>query len=209
MFENFGLILFFGTAIIGAFMIFGFKKSSRDNSQRKESFWDRERRANVSRRKDISSLNYISIPLNQLPFIDTDDDEILEYHKSINRLATMKILNLTGITNTELKEQYGVANLTELTDYDNNYTTLVNTIARWGARLIELEYIDEAVTVLEYGLSVGTDVSRNYLLLADIYRTRGEYDRIDALITRATTLKSLMKNSILTKLNEIRESITG
>lgn len=209
MFENFGLILFFGTAIIGAFMIFGFKKSSRDNSQRKESFWDRERRANVSRRKDISSLNYISIPLNQLPFIDTDDDEILEYHKSINRLATMKILNLTGITNTELKEQYGVANLTELTDYDNNYTTLVNTIARWGARLIELEYIDEAVTVLEYGLSVGTDVSRNYLLLADIYRTRGEYDRIDALITRATTLKSLMKNSILTKLNEICESITG
>lgn len=209
MFENFGLILFFGTAIIGAFMIFGFKKSSRDNSQRKESFWDRERRANVSRRKDISSLNYISIPLNQLPFIDTDDDEILEYHKSINRLATMKILNLTGITNTELKERYGVANLTELTDYDNNYTTLVNTIARWGARLIELEYIDEAVTVLEYGLSVGTDVSRNYLLLADIYRTRGEYDRIDALITRATTLKSLMKNSILTKLNEIRESITG
>jgi hypothetical protein len=209
MFENFGLILFFGTAIIGAFMIFGFKKSSRDSSQRKESFWDRERRANVSRRKDISSLNYISIPLNQLPFIDTDDDEILEYHKSINRLATMKILNLTGITNTELKEQYGVANLTELTDYDNNYTTLVNTIARWGARLIELEYIDEAVTVLEYGLSVGTDVSRNYLLLADIYRTRGEYDRIDALITRATTLKSLMKNSILTKLNEIRESITG
>ena len=209
MFENFGLILFFGTAIIGAFMIFGFKKSSRDNSQRKESFWDRERRANVSRRKDISSLNYISIPLNQLPFIDTDDDEILEYHKSINRLATMKILNLTGITNTELKEQYGVANLTELTDYDNNYTTLVNTIARWGARLIELEYIDEAVTILEYGLSVGTDVSRNYLLLADIYRTRGEYDRIDALITRATTLKSLMKNSILTKLNEICESITG
>lgn len=209
MFENLGLILFFGTAIIGAFMIFGFKKSSRDNSQRKESFWDRERRANVSRRKDISSLNYISIPLNQLPFIDTDDDEILEYHKSINRLATMKILNLTGITNTELKEQYGVANLTELTDYDNNYTTLVNTIARWGARLIELKYIDEAVTVLEYGLSVGTDVSRNYLLLADIYRTRGEYDRIDALITRATTLKSLMKNSILTKLNEIRESITG
>ena len=208
MFENFGLILFFGTAILGAFMIFGFKKSSRDNSQRKETFWDRERRANVSRRKDISSLNYISIPLNQLPFVDTDDDEILEYHRSINRLATMKILNLTGITNTELKERYGVANLTELTDYDNNYTTLVNTIARWGARLIELEYIDEAVTILEYGLSVGTDVSRNYLLLADIYRTRGEYDRIDALITRATALKSLMKNSILTKLNEIRESIT-
>lgn len=208
MFENFGLILFFGTAILGAFMIFGFKKSSRDNSQRKETFWDRERRANVSRRKDISSLNYISIPLNQLPFVDTDDDEILEYHRSINRLATMKILNLTGITNTELKERYGVANLTELTDYDNNYTTLVNTIARWGARLIELDYIDEAITILEYGLSVGTDVSRNYLLLADIYRTRGEYDRIDALIIRATALKSLMKNSILTKLNEIRESIT-
>ena len=121
----------------------------------------------------------------------------------------MKILNLTGITNTELKEQYGVANLTILSDYDNNYTTLVNTIARWGARLIDLEYNDEAVTVLEYGLSIGTDVSRNYLILADIYRKKGETDKIDALITRASTLKSLMKNSILSKLNEVREGITG
>ena len=124
-------------------------------------------------------------------------------------MRNFKILNLTGITNTELKEQYGVANLTVLTDYDNNYTTLVNTIARWGARLIDLEYNDEAVTVLEYGLSIGTDVSRNYLILADIYRKKGETDKIDALITRASTLKSLMKNSILSKLNEVREGITG
>ena len=209
MFENFGIFLFFGTAIIGAFIIMGFKKSSRENQQKKESFWDRERKANVSRKKDISLLNYIIIPLERLPFIDTDDDEILEYHRTVNQLASMKILNLTGITNTELKEQYGVANLTVLTDYDNNYTTLVNTIARWGARLIDLEYNDEAVTVLEYGLSIGTDLSRNYLILADIYRKKGETDKIDALITRASTLKSLMKNSILSKLNEVREGITG
>ena len=78
MFENFGIFLFFGTAIIGAFIIMGFKKSSRENQQKKESFWDRERKANVSRKKDISLLNYIIIPLERLPFIDTDDDEILE-----------------------------------------------------------------------------------------------------------------------------------
>ena len=209
MFENFGIFLFFGTAIIGAFIVKGFKKSSRENQQKKDSFWDRERKANVSRKKDISLLNYIIIPLERLPFIDTDDDEILEYHRTVTQLASMKILNLTGITNTELKEQYGVANLTILSDYDNNYTTLVNTIARWGARLIDLEYNDEAVTVLEYGLSIGTDVSRNYLILADIYRKKGETDKIDALITRASTLKSLMKNSILSKLNEVREGITG
>ena len=127
MFENFGIFLFFGTAIIGAFIIMGFKKSSRENQQKKDSFWDRERKANVSRKKDISLLNYIIIPLERLPFIDTDDDEILEYHRTVNQLASMKILNLTGITNTELKEQYGVANLTVLTDYDNNYTTLYNS----------------------------------------------------------------------------------
>ena len=207
MLDNIGPIIFLGTAFIGVFILYEFKKSSRISERKSENFWDRERKANVARRKDISALNYLVIPMEELPFIDTTDDELLEYHRTIENLSTLKILNLTGITNTELKEQYGIANLEALTNCDNNYITLVNTIARWGARLIALDYTKEAVTVLEYGLKIGTDVSRNFLMLAEIYQADNNYKKIDELIIRASALKSMMKDSIVNKLTDIRNSI--
>ena len=207
MLDNIGPIIFLGTAFIGVFILYEFRKSSRVSERKSENFWDRERKANVARRKDISALNYLVIPMEELPFIDTTDDELLEYHKTMENLSTLKILNLTGITNTELKEQYGVANLEALTNCDNNYITLVNTISRWGARLIALDYTKEAVTVLEYGLKIGTDVSRNFLMLAELYQADNNYKKIDELIIRASALKSMMKDSIVNKLTEIRNSI--
>ena len=36
----------------------------------------------------------------------------------IEALKEKKILNLSGFTNTDLKLEYGVGNLTDLTDYD-------------------------------------------------------------------------------------------
>ena len=46
----------------------------------------------------------------------------------IEALKEKKILNLSGFTNTDLKLEYGVGNLTELTDYDNNYVTLSRSL---------------------------------------------------------------------------------
>lgn len=204
MIRNFGPVIFFCTAIIGLLILYECKKSSRSRQSDKDGFWKREARANTVRRKDITFLNYITIPMDSLPFVNTDDDELLEYHDKITSLSHKKILNLTGYSNTDLKEQYGVANLSALSEYDDNYSTLVNIISRWGMRLITLNYINEAVTVLEYGISIGTDVSRNYYLLADIYRKRGKPEKIDLLIESASGINSIMKSSIIDKLNEMR-----
>ncbi len=135
---------------------------------------------------------------------DTGDDEISEYQDTVRRLSGKRILNLNGLSNTDLKMEYGAANLPDLTEYDNNYITLVNILAKWGARLIELERYDDAVTVLEYGISIKSDVSRNFYLLADEYRRRNEPDKIDALTEAAGQLESIMKKPILQKLAEIR-----
>lgn len=201
-----GPVLFFGTAFAGLFIIYESKKSSRTQKRSKENFWERERRANHTRKKDISLLDYIVIPTDRLPLNNTSDPELIEIQDTVRHLAALNILNLSGISNTELKEKYGVANLPELSDYDNNYNTLVNTIATWGSRLYELGCTDDAASVLEYGLSIKSDVSRNYTLLAEIYRDRGEAGRIDALITRAENLNTLLKDSLIKKLTVIRDS---
>ena len=87
-----------------------FKRNNNKTAGSNEDFFKRESEANQSRKRDISNLNYIKIPDN-LPFIKTDISEISNAEQNIMNLKDEKILNLTGKTNTDLKLEYGVANL--------------------------------------------------------------------------------------------------
>ena len=219
MFKNFGWVILFCTIIIGMLILYECKKHSRKSDSAKASFWAREARANTVRRKDISNLNYINIPDSVIPSdISPDlctckcyiisDDEINEYRTTLLNLQARKILNLSGLTNTDLKEKYGVANLSALSEYDENYITLVNIIARCGARLIEIGNCSLAAVILEYGISIGTDVSRNYYMLAELYRKDNNITGINSLIESADKLDSIMKAPILSKLNEIKAAVS-
>ena len=84
-----------------------------------EQFWDRERKANSTRRKPLTDLDFISIPYDSLPFTgEVGNPVIMESEAFLLGLKDAKIVNLNGISNTDLKLRYGVANLTDLTEYD-------------------------------------------------------------------------------------------
>ena len=108
---------------------------------------------------------------------ETPTEAISEECKEILRsLSTQKIVNLTGYTNTDLKLSYGTANITCLTEYDQNYTLLVSTLQKWAEALYRGGAKKECRQVLEYAVSIGTDVSHTYFLLADLYDEEGESD---------------------------------
>ena len=133
---------------------------------------------------------------------NTDDaaanEAISEECKEILRsLSTQKIVNLTGYTNTDLKLSYGTANITCLTEYDQNYTLLVSTLQKWAEALYRGGAKKECRQVLEYAVSVGTDVSHTYFLLADLYDEEGESDLKCSLIEKASGLSSLSSKVIV------------
>lgn len=133
---------------------------------------------------------------------NTDDavanEAISEECKEILRsLSTQKIVNLTGYTNTDLKLSYGTANITCLTEYDQNYTLLVSTLQKWAEALYRGEAKKECRQVLEYAVSIGTDVSHTYFLLADLYDEEGESDLKCSLIEKASGLSSLSNKVIV------------
>ena len=133
---------------------------------------------------------------------NTDDavanEAISEECKEILRsLSTQKIVNLTGYTNTDLKLSYGTANITCLTEYDQNYTLLVSTLQKWAEALYRGEAKKECRQVLEYAVSIGTDVSHTYFLLADLYDEEGESDLKCSLIEKASGLSSLSSKVIV------------
>ena len=101
-----------------------------------------------------------------------------------------------------MKLEYGLANLNILTEYEQNFNTLCQTLLSYATALMQAEQNAAAQTVLEYGIEIGSDMSQNFLLLADLYRTNGTPERISELIEKAEQLDSLMKNSILDKLNQ-------
>lgn len=175
-------------------------RSSNSYQEKLNAFWEKEQRANLSRRKDISNLDYIQIPLNSFPVGKFADEKLSGYEKSLAELSNKKILNLNGISNTDLKLEYGAANLPVLSEYDANFTTLARLISDYGSRLAELDYKQEAITVLEFGIACQTDVSKNYVQLYKLYEESGETSKADELAETVRNSDMLLKDSILAQI---------
>jgi len=198
------MLLPFIIIILSLFSLFR-NRSHRSIQESQESFWEKEQRANQTRKQDISALAYIKLPLDALPLGRYDDESLTCYEDALRDLSSQPICNLNGISNTDLKLQYGAANLPALTECDTNYSTLLALLANYGEKLYELSHRTEAKQVLEYALSLGTDVGKNYELLAAIYEEEGHPGQIESLRSLAENLTSIRKNSILRKLDARKE----
>lgn len=195
--------------ILASVILFGFvifragKRSERLTKQAEREFWAREEAANQVRRKPIDHLPYIQIPMERFPTtLLKDDNSVQEKIEILRALSEQKILNLTGFTNTDLKLEYGTATITELSEYDQNYTLLVRTLQGWADALYEAGYKEEASVIMEFAIETGTDISKTYFLLAEYWFQKGEPGRIQYLLEVANTLRSSNKDFIVRRLTE-------
>lgn len=176
----------------------------QQEQQENEEFWSKEKKASLPIQKNMDDLVFLTIPVDQLPFHNTTDARLVAIQNTILELSQQKICNLSGISNTDLKLKYGAGNLGELSEYDQNYTTLLRTLADWSARLFELGYDEDALTVATFALDCNTDVSKTYSTLARIYKKRGQLDQLYALIPIAESVSTMidLKKVIYDVLNE-------
>ena len=195
---------FFASFIIFCtWLTFTLVRVRRKEEHANDAFWEREALANSTRKQSLDNLPYITIPYETLPFsIMTDDENVAEYHRIMETLRDKKIVNFTGQTTTDLKLAYGAPNITLLTSYDQNYTTLARTLQKWAELLFHAGHVNETVTLLEFAVSTHTDVSATYRLLASIYHDKQEADKIELLKETAAGLKSAMRPVILRNLEE-------
>ncbi len=180
------------------------RRVSRKMEQNEQDFWARESASNSVRKKSLDTLEYIHIPFDLLPFGTAGDNAILQQAEDdLTALKDEKIVNLTGISNTDLKLEYGTANITPLTQYDQNYTSLVCALQNWGQELYNQGRFEDAANVLEFSVKTRSDITATYRLLADLYRTKLGYSeseidkKIEGLIPIAKNLNSLSRMTIL------------
>ena len=181
-----------------------FKKS---HGQSHEEFLEQESRANSVRKADITALPYVEIPLDELPLDALSACGYSTLAEELRALASVKILNLSMYTNTELKLMYGPANLTALSDCDDAYTSLIMLLNKIGASLLEADRPDDAEKFLSFAISIGSDITTSYTMLATLYAKKHDINRIDRLIGNADSLTSLSGKTIQSNLRSIRSGL--
>lgn len=186
------------------------KNKSKDEHSVK-AYLSREDAANNTRRKDLSNLPYIEVPFNTLPLDITLNDEkkqlqISQYIKEIRSLSEKQMLNLIGVSNTELKEQYGPANLELLTMYDMNYSRYIRNL-HLLAECMYPEYPEKAVEVWEYCLSIGTDISGTFSSLARHYVDSQDREHFMKLYDCIPDKSTISGKTILNKLDSLAEKL--
>ena len=188
---------------------------NRDDEKNSRQFWARESEANSVRRKDISALDYIQIPIDTLPMQALIDAGLASIHECITKLASERILNLSEYTNTDLKIMYGPANLDELSQCDERFTNLIRTLQSAATALLKIPGTDmydiqneaamsDATAFLEYAVSIGSDMSNSYELLGIIYTRQKNTKAFKELYHKADRLSSMSKDMILNKLHNIK-----
>lgn len=165
--------------------LLAFKRNNHAKHQKETSdaFLAQERLANSTRRQDISALDYLNLSLDMLPMGKYQDAALSDCEDTLHSLIGKRIINLSDKSNTELKLLYGPTNLDALTEYDNNFVLLAKTLVTYAQREDELEHFADAITILEYAMTIQSDISQNYLHLARLYKKTNMPEKITGIYT--------------------------
>ena len=183
------------------------RRSNARSKKAMDEFWERERSSFKAPSRSVSDLEYITFP-DDLPLnISTDDPQIKEYQETLVNITKNKVLDLSGISNTDIRMAYGSKNMEELSRADQRYTTLCRILNSLSKAYMKTGHSAEALTLLEFAISCGSDIKESWMLLGQYHMDRDEREEMDKLIERAAGLPedSHTKRDILKELKELKE----
>lgn len=193
----------FGCILILVFLIRYY--SSKQTKLQKESaneFRKRELEAMTTRKKDISGLPYLTANSSKLPVLpDPSDEEAAVRLAELKAMDGKQLLNLSEISNTDLKLTYGAANFPVLSACDADYMVYTRNLYQLGHQLHATGHDTEALQVLDYALELRTDIGNTYRLLGDIYAARQDDFSLSKIMQQAEeNLPELVRTPVLTYL---------
>ena len=101
---------------------------------------------------------------------------------------------------------YGSKNMEELSRADQRYTTLCRSLNSLSKAYMRTGHSAEALTLLRFAISCGSDIKESWMLLGQYHMDRDEREEMDKLIEKAAGLPedSHTKKDILKELKELK-----
>ena len=182
------------------------RSSNARSKKAMDEFWERERASFKAPSRSVSDLEYITFP-DDLPLnISTDDPQIKEYQETLVNITKNKVLDLSGISNTDIRMAYGRKNLEELSRADQRYITLCRSLNSLSKAYLRTGHPEEAQTLLKFAIDCGSDIKESWVMLGRCHMERDEGDALNLLMEKAAALpdSSQTKEEILKELKEIK-----
>lgn len=182
-------VIFVAFAAFGLFIFYNMKKGTIGPSSF-QVYLDEEAKANFARKKNIDSSVYVTPDISSLPFKDALDaaqyPRLIARQKDVKEKAGKKMVNFeTPPTNKELKLRYGMANLENITTFEDNYRKYIHSLLSWAEALLDYGFENDAALVLEHSISFGSDFRKSYMLLGDIYKKQKNHESLQILCRKA------------------------
>ena len=184
-------------------IILSIRLKSLDHKQEEQEaeFWAKEQQAKITPAKDISNLRYITIPIEKFPLNFSSDEEVIEIEKELQELSTHRLLNLTGMSNTDIRITYGTPNFETMSRIGEDFDRMTVLLNKYAHALMEEKRYDDVITVLEFAVGVGTDVSESYTMLAKCYQLKEMDSKLEMLRSQVEQSSLILKDSILNKIS--------
>lgn len=196
-------VLFLCILMLALWIRYESKKNDQVSQCNFESFWEREKQANYTRNQPIDHLPLIQIPLDELPLKPNATGELKELQDTLVALNTQPIIDLSHLTNTELKLTYGTGHFKYLSECDANFLTLMNTLNQLAILCEQTELFEDAITYYEALISYNDENILTYVRLAKLYHSQNQFDKLLHLKQSLEHSVAKNKNTILSKIEPL------
>lgn len=194
-----------------AFFVFHhhLRKNAKAQEDVTKAFWKKEESSLVVRKKELVDEDFIhpSLTGDQLKGEDwyktQDQSALFRYEQHLKELLDKPMVNFQHMSNTDLRLNFGTANLTVVREYEENWNGYLTNLFTLGKKLFESGETDYSIQLLEEGIEMGTDNRYHFLLLGQHYKATKNHQAFDDLVVRAQSLESLTKTALLKALEDL------
>ncbi len=177
-------------------LFFRYRYIKKKTQERDDNFWEKERLANASVGKDPSTFPYAAVSPDKFPLPILESLGVDDISNRLNTISSQKLMKVWHMSNTDVKLAYGVTNFDYVSECGDNFSEYMALILECATALYESNHISEATALLEHGLALGTDLSRSYTLLADIYASANQTAKLNMLLDLSSKAPELWQPKI-------------
>lgn len=189
------------------FIRFMMKKGDNGYDKAVDEFMDRELKANNTI-KNFENLNieYVK-PSKNLPFKDYEETPenkmIIKKQKLVKRKIDLEMIKIpSNLTNTQIKEMYGVNNFDRISMLEDHFNSYVRALYEWAFELYNINNIYDCKKILEEAYRLEANISQVYILLANIYFKENDKSKLIKLKNHIENIELSLKEKALEQIEK-------
>ena len=182
------------------------KKSDNGYDKAIDKFVDRETKANsITKDFDTLDINFVT-PSKTLPFKEYEDTPIyknvIKKQNLVKRKIDLEMIKIpSNLTNTEIKERYGINNFDKISLLEEHYNSYVRSLFEWGQERFNLNNIYDSKKVLLEAARLEGNISQIYIILAKIYVKENNKDSLLKLKNTVEKIELSLKDKVIQEID--------